>query len=80
MIFSVLAGTALFGILGTFLAVPFAAVLGVLIRFGIEKYRQSTLFVSPNDTERDVRINLDSTASETEGMTSENQPRSGTLG
>ena len=80
MIFSVLAGTALFGILGTFLAVPFAAVLGVLIRFGIEKYRQSALFVSPNDTERDVRINLDSTASETEGMTSENQPRSGTLG
>lgn len=44
MIFSVLAGTALFGILGTLIAVPFAAVLGVLIRFGLERYRQSALF------------------------------------
>ncbi|MEM8951363.1 MAG: AI-2E family transporter [Pseudomonadota bacterium] len=44
MIFSVLAGTTLFGFLGTLLAVPFAAVLGVLIRFGLERYQQSALF------------------------------------
>ncbi|MGI9417996.1 MAG: AI-2E family transporter [Geminicoccaceae bacterium] len=44
MIFSVLAGTTLFGILGTLIAVPFAAVMGVLIRFGLERYRQSALF------------------------------------
>lgn len=49
MIFSVLAGTALFGILGTLLAVPFAAVLGVLIRFGLERYRQSALFDRDDD-------------------------------
>ncbi len=44
VIFSVLAGTALFGILGTLLAVPFAAVLGVFIRFALERYRQSALY------------------------------------
>lgn len=47
MIFSVLAGTALFGILGTLLAVPFAAVLGVLIRFGVEHYQKSAFFFPP---------------------------------
>ena len=51
MIFSVLAGTALFGILGTLIAVPFAAVLGVLIRFGLERYRQSALFDDDNEHE-----------------------------
>ncbi len=49
MIFAVLAGTTLFGILGTLLAVPFAAVLGVLIRFGLEQYRQSVLFATADD-------------------------------
>ena len=44
VIFAVLAGTALFGILGTLLAVPFAAVIGVLIRFWIERYQQSALY------------------------------------
>ena len=49
MIFAVLAGTTLFGILGTLLAVPFAAVLGVLIRFGLERYQQSELFHHEDD-------------------------------
>ena len=49
MIFAVLAGTTLFGILGTLLAVPFAAVLGVLIRFGLERYKQSELFHHEDD-------------------------------
>jgi predicted PurR-regulated permease PerM len=47
MIFAVLAGTTLFGLLGTLLAVPFAAVLGVLIRFGLEQYQKSALFDAP---------------------------------
>lgn len=50
MIFAVLAGTTLFGILGTLLAVPFAAVLGVLIRFGLERYQMSALF-DPSDAD-----------------------------
>ncbi|MGI9434753.1 MAG: AI-2E family transporter [Geminicoccaceae bacterium] len=45
MIFAVLGGTAVFGLLGTFLAVPFAAVLGVVIRFAIQRYRQSALYL-----------------------------------
>ncbi len=44
VIFAVFAGTALFGFVGTFLAVPIAAVLGVLLRFGLERYRTSQLY------------------------------------
>lgn len=49
MIFAVLAGTTLFGIIGTLMAVPFAAVLGVLIRFSLERYQQSALFHHEDD-------------------------------
>ena len=44
MIFAVLAGTVLFGFLGTLLAVPVAGVLGVLVRFGIKQYQTSALY------------------------------------
>ncbi len=44
MIFAVLAGTVLFGFLGTLLAVPVAGVIGVLLRFGLERYRASALY------------------------------------
>lgn len=44
MIFAVLGGTALFGFLGTLLAVPFAAVLGVIVRFTVARYRESAFF------------------------------------
>lgn len=49
MIFAVLAGTTLFGFIGTLLAVPFAAVMGVLIRFGLERYQQSALFIDGDE-------------------------------
>jgi predicted PurR-regulated permease PerM len=42
-----LAGAVLFGLLGAFLAVPAAAVLGVLVRFAIERYRASSLYGGP---------------------------------
>ena len=58
MIFSVLAGTTLFGILGTLLAVPFAAVLGVLIRFGLERYQESALFDDPAEQEEEPASRL----------------------
>ena len=35
------------GVLGTLLAVPVAAVLGVLLRFGLERYRANPLFGPP---------------------------------
>ncbi len=51
VIFAVLAGTVLAGVLGTLLAVPVAAVLGVLLRFGLERYRASPLFGPPPSAE-----------------------------
>lgn len=44
IIFALLAGGALFGFVGVLIAVPFAAVVGVLIRFAISRYRLSDYF------------------------------------
>ena len=44
IIFAMLAGGALFGFVGVLLAVPMAAVLGVLIRFALARYQQSHFF------------------------------------
>ena len=43
VIFAVLAGTALFGLAGTFLATPAAAVIAVLVRFGIDRWRAAPI-------------------------------------
>lgn len=42
--FALLAGGALFGFLGVLLAVPVAAVVGVLVRFSLERYLASPLY------------------------------------
>lgn len=44
IIFAMLAGGALFGLTGVLIAVPVAAVSGVLVRFGIDTYLQSDLY------------------------------------
>jgi len=44
IIFALMAGGALFGFTGILLAVPVAAVIGVLVRFGIGRYLESHLF------------------------------------
>lgn len=44
IIFGMLAGGALFGFVGVFLAVPATAVIGVLIRFATERYLQSSYY------------------------------------
>jgi predicted PurR-regulated permease PerM len=46
VIFALLAGGALFGFLGILLAVPSAAVVGVLVRFGMEQYLESPLYLA----------------------------------
>jgi len=46
VIFALLAGGALFGFLGLLLALPMAAVIGVLARAGLHRYLQSPLFTS----------------------------------
>lgn len=45
IIFALLAGGAVFGFLGVLLAVPFAVIIAVLVRFGIEQYRESELYL-----------------------------------
>jgi len=49
IIFALLAGGALFGFTGVLLAVPVAAVIGVLARFGIGRYLQSPLYHGGSD-------------------------------
>ena len=44
IMFALLAGGALFGFTGVLLAVPAAAVIGVLVRFAIVRYRDSDLY------------------------------------
>jgi predicted PurR-regulated permease PerM len=45
VIFGVLAGGALFGFVGVLLAVPACAVIGVLVRFALERYKDSDLYL-----------------------------------
>lgn len=45
VMFALLAGGSLFGIVGMLLAVPTAAVIGVLLGFAIDTYKQSPLYV-----------------------------------
>ncbi|PCJ02362.1 MAG: AI-2E family transporter [Alphaproteobacteria bacterium] len=51
--FALLAGGSLLGVLGMFLAVPVAAVIGVLLAFAIQKYKESAYYrdmeVDPTD-------------------------------
>ena len=44
VIFSLLAGGTLFGFVGVLLAVPAAAVIGVLVRFALARYRRSAVY------------------------------------
>ena len=52
VIFALLAGGALFGFVGVLLAVPVAAVIGVLIRFLLGRYLESDYYLDePGDTD-----------------------------
>ena len=44
VIFALLAGATLFGFVGVLLAVPLAAAIGVLVRFGVGRYLTSALY------------------------------------
>jgi len=46
IMFALLAGGSLFGFVGILISVPLFAVIGVLMRFALERYRQSYLFRS----------------------------------
>ena len=49
VMFALLAGGSLFGIVGMLLAVPVAAVIGVLLGFAIDQYKASPLYVKDTD-------------------------------
>lgn len=49
VLFALMAGGALLGFTGVLLAVPAAAVIGVLVRFAISRYLQSPLYRSKRD-------------------------------
>ncbi|KFC72424.1 putative permease often clustered with de novo purine synthesis [Devosia sp. LC5] len=48
LMFALLAFGALFGFVGLLLAVPLAAIVAVLIRYGVRKYKASTLYKGTN--------------------------------
>jgi predicted PurR-regulated permease PerM len=48
MMFALLALGALFGFVGLLLAVPMAAIASVLVRYGVAKYKASTLYLGRN--------------------------------
>ena len=53
VIFALLSGGALFGFLGVLLALPVAAVIGVLTKLAIQQYLQSSLIATgcrPDET------------------------------
>ena len=45
VMFALLTGASLFGFLGVLIAVPTAAIIGVLVRFGVRKYKESRLYL-----------------------------------
>ncbi|MGB0845014.1 MAG: AI-2E family transporter, partial [Alphaproteobacteria bacterium] len=49
VMFALLAGGSLFGFMGILVAVPVAAIIGVVIRFGIRKYRISQFYGQMNE-------------------------------
>ncbi len=59
LIFALLAFGSLFGFTGLITAVPFAAAAGVILRFGVRRYRESNLYTGTAGP--DPRILLEST-------------------
>jgi len=47
IIFGILAGGVIFGFVGVLIAVPITAVMGVLVKFALDKYMQSSLYLEP---------------------------------
>ncbi|MEM6811633.1 MAG: AI-2E family transporter [Pseudomonadota bacterium] len=56
ILFALMAGGALFGIVGMILAVPVAAIIGVFVSFAILQYKKTPLYTkkAPEDSSEDV--------------------------
>jgi predicted PurR-regulated permease PerM len=64
VIFALLAGGALFGFTGVLIALPVAAVIGVLVRFALEEYLSSPLYRNVDGPEGEARLAARSVATE----------------
>lgn len=53
IIFGVFAGGALLGFIGMLIAVPITAVIGVLVRFSIQEYKKSPLYLGKKQKKKD---------------------------
>ncbi len=52
VIFAVLAGGTLFGFVGMLIALPAAALIGVIVRFGISQYLKSQVYLGDEDSKQ----------------------------
>jgi predicted PurR-regulated permease PerM len=52
VIFAVMGGSALFGVVGMFLAVPVAASIGVILNFAVRKYKTSEYYLGPGGAQQ----------------------------
>lgn len=55
VIFSILAGGVIFGFVGILIALPVAAAIGVLVRFGLDSYRKSSYYLGDNSTKKAIK-------------------------
>ena len=49
LIFALIVSGYLFGVLGMLIAIPMAAAIGVLVRFGLERYLDSELYIGSRE-------------------------------
>ena len=59
ILFALMAGGSLFGILGMLLAVPIAAVVGVLMNFTLQEYKKSMLYTQALDVDEPAQVESD---------------------
>lgn len=64
VIFAVLAGGHLFGFLGVLLALPAASVVVVLLRYMVERYRESQLYTEPAANAEAIEVDVEVTIDE----------------
>ena len=69
VIFAVMAGGALMGIAGMFLAVPITAIIGVLIGFSLEHYKTTQLYTGKKPQSKTVGKTVGKTTSKTTNKT-----------
>jgi predicted PurR-regulated permease PerM len=55
LMFALFAFALLFGFVGLLLAVPLAAIAGVLTRYALRKYQESSLYLGPSTAEEEVK-------------------------